>query len=236
MKVPTFVRIWPNQNAGSMTAESRTWIHEAMNIQPEQAPTTDAACWSGFQRRRTFFSTLPATPDLATRPRPTPWDPGWGRRHRTPLPPMQRSRGPGPRASTHQYMTQHLLYRLEEAWLSIPDCCLFKEVRRRLPQELGVAWGQLLLNAHGRDAEGRAEPVAEWLAHHGPEIGARAPNVAERGRAAGIQDLCQGLLAQGLTTTQLFDAQGNAFDIDAFRSRIQVPILAWLDGAPTPPD
>ena len=103
------------ENAGSMTGESRTWILEALNIHPNQAPTTDAADWSGFQRRRTFFSTLPTTPDLAIRTRPTPWDPGWGRRHRTPLPPMQRSRGPGPRASTYQYMTQHLLYRLEGA-------------------------------------------------------------------------------------------------------------------------
>ena len=33
----------------------------------------------------------------------------------------------------------------------------------------------------------------------------------------------------------LFDVQGNAFDIDAFRSRIQIPILAWLDGQHTPP-
>ena len=37
-------------------------------------------------------------------------------------------------------MTQHLLYRLEEAWLDVPTTCLFKEIRRRLPRELGTAW------------------------------------------------------------------------------------------------
>ena len=99
------------ENAGSMTAEARTWIFEAVNIQPAQAPTADAVFWIGFERRRTFFSTLPTTPAFAILPR-TPWDPGCGRRHRSPLPPMQLSRGPGPRASTYQYMMQHLLFRL----------------------------------------------------------------------------------------------------------------------------
>ena len=202
---------------------------------PLAAPTTDAAPWSGFKRRRTFFSTLPATPPLAIPPRPTPWDPGWGRRHHAPLPPMQRSRGPGPRASTYQYQTSHLLFRLESAWLQVPDRCLHLEIRRRLPAGLTRAWQQLALNLKRRDAERLAEPAAEWLAVHGPQLGARTPNTAERGRAAGISDLCQALLAQGLTHDGLFDAQGNACDIDAFRSRVQAPLLAWLGGAPLRP-
>ena len=108
-------------------------------------------------------------------------------------------------------------------------------MRRRLPPELTRAWNQLALNPQGREAERLAEPAAEWLAAHGPGIGARTPNTTERGRAAGIHELCQGLLAQGLTTDALFDAQGNAFDIDAFRSHVQAPVLAWLGGLPTPP-
>ena len=132
-------------------------------------------------------------------------------------------------------MTAHLLFRLDEAWLRVPDLCLHQEVRRRLPPELTQAWNQLALNPQGREAERRTEPAAAWLANHGAELGARTPNVAERGRAAGIHDLCQGLLAQGLTTEELFDAQGNAFDADAFRSRVQAPVLAWLEGRPTPP-
>ena len=59
--------------------------------------------------------------------------------------------------------------------------------------------------------------------------------MTERGRAAGTHELCQGLLAQGLTPQELFDAQGNAFDTDAFRSRVQVPLLGWLGGRPIPP-
>ena len=39
----------------------------------------------------------------------------------------------------------------------------------------------------------------------------------------------------GLTPQELFDAQGNAFDTDAFRSRVQVPLLGWLGGRPIPP-
>jgi hypothetical protein len=38
-----------------------------------------------------------------------------------------------------------------------------------------------------------------------------------------------------LTPQELFDAQGNAFDTDAFRSRVQAPLLAWLSGLPLPP-
>ena len=64
------------ENAGSMSEDSRRWILEAMNISPLGAPTTDAGPWSGFARRRTFFSTLPATPALAIPTRSTPWDTG----------------------------------------------------------------------------------------------------------------------------------------------------------------
>ena len=223
------------ENAGSMTPESRQWILEALNILPTLAPTTDAAAWSGFVRRRTFFSTLPATDALIIRPRLAPWDEGWGRRNRAPLPPMMRSRGPGPRARTFQYMTAHLLFRIDSDWMQVPDLCLHAEVRRLLPPELKSAWNMLAINPQGREAERETEPAAIWLAHHGASIGARTPNVAERGRAAGIHDLCQGLLAQGLTTQELYDAQGNAFDADAFRSRVQVPLIAWLGGQPLPP-
>ena len=222
------------ENAGSMTEESRSWIVEAMNISPLQAPTTDAGLWTGFTRRRTFFSTLPPTSALNIPTRPIPWDDGWGRRHRAPLPPMQRSRGPGPRASTYQYAAHHLLYRLDEAWLRVPASCLHIEVGRLLPPALQAAWRLLILNPQGWEAERRMEPVAAWLATHGEALGARGPNTAERGRAAGLFDLCQGLRAQGLSNVELFDAQGNAFDVDACRSRIQEPILAWLQGAPTP--
>ena len=62
----------------------------------------------------TFFSTMPVgeVPTLI-RPRPSPWDPGWGRRNPAPMPTMMRSRGPQQRASTYQYMAPHLLYRID---------------------------------------------------------------------------------------------------------------------------
>ena len=223
------------ENAGSMTPESRQWILQALNIPTTMAPTTDAAAWSGFARRRTFFSTLPATDALIIRPRLAPWDQGWGRRNHAPMPTMMRSRGPNQRASTYQYMAAHLLFRLDASWLQVPDRCLHAEVRRLLPPELKRAWNMLAVNPQGRDAEREAEPAAIWLAHHGAALGARPPNVTERGRAAGTHELCQGLLAQGLTPQELFDAQGNAFDTDAFRSRVQAPVLAWLGGQPLPP-
>ncbi len=59
--------------------------------------------------------------------------------------------------------------------------------------------------------------------------------MTERGRAAGTHELCKGLLAQGSTPQERFDAQGNAFDTDAFRSRVHVPLLGWLRGRPIPP-
>ena len=223
------------ENAGSMTPESRQWILQALNIPSTMAPTTDAAAWSGFARRRTFFSTLPAIEAPPPQPRPSPWDPGWGRRHHTPKPPMMRSRGPHQRASTYQYMAPHLLYRIDANWRLVPDLCLHAEVRRLLPPELKQAWNMLAVNPQGREAERETEPAAIWLAQHGAALGARPPNVTERGRAAGIHELCQGLLAQGLTPQELFDAQGNAFDTDAFRSRVQAPLLAWLGGRRLPP-
>jgi hypothetical protein len=224
------------ENAGSMTPESRQWILQALNIPPTAAPTTDAAAWSGFARRRTFFSTMPVgeVPTLI-RPRPSPWDPGWGRRNPAPMPTMMRSRGPQQRASTYQYMAPHLLYRIDANWNMVPDRCLHAEVRRLMPPELRQAWNLLAVNPQGREAERQTEPAAIWLAHHGAEIGARPPNVIERSRASGTYELCQGLLAQGLTLQEMFDAQGNAFDPDAFRSRVQAPLLGWLRGRPLPP-
>ena len=223
------------ENAGSMTPESRQWILQALNISPTLAPTTDAAAWSGFARRRTFFSTMPVgeVPTLI-RPRPPPWDPGWGRRNPAPMPTMMRSRGPHQRASTYQYMAPHLLYRTDANWNMVPDRCLHAEVRRLLPPELRQAWNLLAVNPQGREAERQTEPAAIWLAHHGAEVGARPPNVIERSRASGTYELCQGLLAQGLTLQEMFDAQGNAFDPDAFRSRVQAPLLGWLRGRPLP--
>ena len=50
-----------------------------------------------------------------------------------------------------------------------------------------------------------------------------------------------GTCAMELDPTILFEPMTgfvptpNAFDVDAFRSRIQEPILAWLRGTPTPP-
>ena len=223
------------ENAGSMTPESRQWILQALNISPTLAPTTDAAAWSGFARRRTFFSTMPVgeVPTLI-RPRPPPWDPGWGRRNPAPMPTMMRSRGPHQRASTYQYMAPHLLYRSDANWNMVPDRCLHAEVRRLLPPELRQAWNLLAVNPQGREAERQTEPAAIWLAHHGADVGARPPNVIERSRASGTYELCQGLLAQGLTLQEMFDAQGNAFDPDAFRSRVQAPLLGWLRGRPLP--
>ena len=76
--------------------------------------------------------------------------------------------------------------------------------------------------------------MAEWLATEGHDVGARTPNVAERARACGLPDYCQALLDHGLNAEQLFSAQGNAFDVDAFRTRCQGPILDWLRGAALP--
>ena len=150
------------------------------------------------------------------------------------MPTMMRARGPLQRASTYQYMAPHLLYRIDANWNSVPDRCLHAEVRRLLPPELRQAWNLLAVNPQGREAEQRTEPAAIWLAQHGAALGARPPNVTERGRAAGTHELCLGLLAQGLTPQELFDAQGNAFDPDAFRARVQAPLLDWLRGRPLP--
>jgi hypothetical protein len=132
-------------------------------------------------------------------------------------------------------MAPHLLYRIDANWNMVPDRCLHAEVRRLMPPELRQAWNLLAVNPQGREAERQTEPAAIWLAHHGAEIGARPPNVIERSRASGTYELCQGLLAQGLTLQEMFDAQGNAFDPDAFRSRVQAPLLGWLRGRPLPP-
>ena len=223
------------ENAGSMRPEFRQWILDALGIGPAAAPTTDAAAWSGFGRRRTFFSTLPAAAAPLIPVRPPPWDEGWGRRHLSALPPMQRSRGPLMRASTYQYQAAHLVYRRDQEWHFIPEVRLFHEVRRRLPPELIPSWQCLALNLAGREQEREAEPVAVWLAEHGHSIGARTPNLAERARAADLYDFCQSLLRCGLSREALFDAQGNAFDVDAFRARVQAPVLGWLLGTPLPP-
>ena len=91
------------------------------------------------------------------------------------MPTMMRSRGPHQRASTHQYMAPHLLYRLDANWMMIPDRCLHAEVRRLLPPELKSAWNMLAVNPQGREAERDTEPAAIWLANTGRPWGPAPP-------------------------------------------------------------
>jgi len=139
------------------------------------------------------------------------------------------------RASTYQYQTAHLVYRQDRDWHFVPDRSLFAHIRRLLPPALVPAWGLLALNLPGREQERLAEPAAGWLAVHGHALGARTPNVAERARAADLVELCEHLFRCGLSPEDLFDAQCNAFDVDAFRSRIHSPLVARLRGAVLPP-
>ena len=75
--------------------------------------------WSGFHRKRYFFSTLVNdqkawVPDV----RELPWNEGWHSKGTDGMPSMTRSRGGagGPlRASTYQYAARYLLY--SDAWL-----------------------------------------------------------------------------------------------------------------------
>ena len=68
----------------------------------------------------------------------------------------------------------------------------------------------------------------------GPRVGARLPNLDERGRILGAPETWLGLRQQGLSLRQIFDSQGNAFDPRVVYYRLGRHIEAWLRGDTIP--
>ena len=93
-----------------------------------------------------------------------------------------------------------------------------------------AAWRRLALNLPGIAEEREAETAAIWLAEHGHAIGARTPNLMEPAPLASTTTARASCSAASARKTS-----GNAFDIDAFRARVQEPIVNWLRGAALPP-
>ncbi len=85
-----------------------------------------------------------------------------------------------------------------------------------------------------RQAEDEAIPWAEWLTRQGRAIGARLPTTEERSRALELEGYYHALEQAGLTSRQIFDVQRNAFDRDAFRTRVHASLVLWLSDQ-TPP-
>ena len=69
--------------------------------------------------------------------------------------------------------------------------------------------------------EDRMGLVIDWIYQEGPRLGYRVPTPAERARATGR---AQYLNEFGLNGVQLYNAVGNHFDPDAFRTRIRSPL------------
>jgi hypothetical protein len=219
------------ENAGSMRPTYRDAVVRALGIggSAARAPVIDACPWSGFQRRRYFFSTFPAGAATVPMRRPAPWDERWQPLRPAPMPPMQRSRaaaGQPPCAPAWQYRPQHLLARRGTVWERIAPSAIAGAVRREMPERLRPGWDAIAFGRQGGAAW--ADGAAAWLAEHGPVLGIRAPNVAERARAMG---LAQYLALLNLTEAAMYDAQGNSFDKDALRLRLEGPLLQWLRGA-----
>ena len=129
-----------------------------------------------------------------------------------------------------------LIYRQDDEWELVPAPLLGRQIKTHVPENLHRSWDRLAggfqLPAH----EEEARPAALWLAQNGPGIGARIPIVVERSRALGAEDYYKRLAGEGLTELELFNAQGNSFDQDAARWRIQEPVMMFLAGGVlTPP-
>ena len=71
-------------------------------------------------------------------------------------------------------------------------------------------------------AAGRA---AEWVGRHGEEHGLRAPDIEERGRAAGCGSYLGSL---GLSPRAQYDAQGSICDRAIVGVRLSRAILGWV--------
>ena len=84
-----------------------------------------------------------------------------------------------------------------------------------------------LLN-RGNALESRTLSAAYWIAEHGPSHGIRTPNVRERARALGMGDYMAQL---HLTDLELFNAQGNIFDLDSLCEALYYALFTWLNGS-----
>ena len=185
--------------------------------------------WTSFSRARTFFSPLPTgtLPSWKVH-RPGIWDSGW--KPRAPvLPTISKSRGEEngiPMAATYQYAPNHLLY--VASWNNVQTVGQIASlIRDAMPDSVKPSW-DVLANSLTQDVhDERAVPAVRWLVTHSDQIGARAPNLRERGKAFGMWQYLKDL---GLDDRQLFDAQGDMTDKDALVSRIGHAVVGWLQG------
>ena len=128
-----------------------------------------------------------------------------------------------------------MLYRQTSEWELVPTPLLGRQIKTYVPESLHRSWDRLAGGFQLPAQEEEARPAALWLALHGPGIGARIPNVVERSRALGAEDYYKRLAEEGLTELELFNAQGNSFDQDALRWRIQEPVMTFLTGGTLAP-
>ena len=144
------------------------------------------------------------------------------------MPPMTQARSEPDepiRATTYQYAPRHLLYADEEPWCFLADHALSNAVRNRIPPEMRQAWTHLCMNTARGANEESVIPLTRWLAAHGRELGARTPSTLERARAMGMVAYSETL---GLSEYELFNAQGNAFDVEVLHVRIGAALREWV--------
>ena len=125
--------------------------------------------------------------------------------------------------SAYQYTPRFLLFNQSVAlrWRGMSLNAAQARIRDSLPEAQRPGWDDIANSSFGRARdlarEKRMDATAIWISQHGPALGFRPPNWAERARAVGLYEY---LAATQLSNRERADALGNGFGQYEVASRI----------------
>lgn len=130
----------------------------------------------------------------------------------------------------YQYGANYLLYDASEECLQCDIPMTTRRIRALMPTGLQPAWKAICQGDARRHNDQHIEAVQIWIHRNGRDRGFRLPTTNERGNAGG----CQYLKGTGLSSRDLYDAQGNMFHRNSIGLRLGPAIAEWLRGDALP--